>query len=436
MNTRQLQRHSEAKLTEEAHSSSRARSVSSWEDDLNASRDVGDRERQGYFFLLSWFESWRMRLRLAPGRESGRKFWLVEVVSKPRKDWQKKQWAEAMRWYLNWLEICEKGGVPTISLAERVRDAVENVGSRRGLALRTKDTYGSWAVRFAHWAGSRERVMNPVCAKEWLTMLVSEKKVAYSTQKQALNALVFLYKDVCGMTEVDLGVRLRKTPQKIPVVLDAQEIMAMVEKLEPAYKLAAKLQYGTGLRVSELARLRIKDVDTKREQLTVKCGKGDKDRVTMLPHQLITDIEELKKSARERYDYDREKGVAGVALPGALARKMPKAGERWSWFWLFPANHLSMDPESEVRRRYHLHAGVYGRALTRAAELAGIEKRVTSHVLRHSFATHLLEQGCDIRTIQDLLGHKDVTTTEIYTHVAAGINGRGVVSPFDLLKPG
>jgi len=410
-----------------------AQSVASWEDDLEASRDVGDRDRQGYFFLLSWFESWRLRLRLSAGREAARKFWMVEVVSKPRKDWQKKQWAEAMRWYLNWLAICQKGGKTTVSLAERVRNAVDQAGSRRGLAPRTKDTYGGWAVRFAHWAGSKERVMNPACAREWLTILVSEQRLAYSTQKQALNALVFLYKDVCGMKEVDLGIRLRKTPQRIPVVLDVQEIMAMIEKLEPAYKVPAKLQYGTGLRVSELVRLRIKDVDTTREQLTVRSGKGDKDRVTMLPHQLLIDIEELKRRARVLYDHDRKKGVAGVALPRALSRKMPHAGERWPWFWLFPADHLSIDPETEVRRRHHMHSGVYGRALTRAAALAGIEKRVTSHVLRHSFATHLLERGCDIRTIQELLGHSDVATTQIYTHVAKRSNGCGIRSPLDEL---
>ena len=361
-----------------------SRPVSSWSDDLEASRDVNDRDKQGYGFLLSWFESWRLRQRLAPERESAKRFWLMEIVAKPRKDWQKQQWAEAIRWYLHWLELCKQNGKPTISLAERVRNSVEETGSRRGLAPKTKETYGGWCARFAQWCGSKERVMDPACAREWLTDLVSKGKVAYATQKQALNALAFLYRDVCGMKEVDLGVRLRKTPQRAPVVLNMQEVMAMIEKLEPAYKLPAKLQYGTGLRVSELARLRIKDVDTKREQLTVKCGKGDKDRVTMLPHGLITDIEELKKSARELYDDDREKNVAGVALPGALARKMPKAGERWAWFWLFPANRLSDDPVSGVTRRYHLHAGVYSRAITRAALAAGIEKRVTSHVLRHS----------------------------------------------------
>ncbi len=370
---------------------------------------------------------------MAPGRDAGRQFWKIEVIEKPRKDWQKKQWAEAMRWYLQWLEICRNTGASPISLAEKVRDAVETTGSRRGLAMRTKQTYGGWCGRFAQWAGTRERAMDPTCAREWLTGLVSKGKVAYSTQKQALNALAFLYKDVCGMEEVDLGVRLRKTPQRIPVVLNMREIMAMIEKLEPYYQLPAKLQYGSGLRLSELASLRIKDVDTEREQLTVRMGKGGKDRVTMLAHELISDIKENKERCREFYDEDRDNNAPGVALPTALARKMPKAGERWAWFWLFPADHLSVDPESGIKRRHHLHSGVYSRALTRAALAAGIEKRVTSHVLRHSFATHLLEEGCDIRTIQDLLGHKDVTTTEIYTHVASGSNGRGVKSPFDTL---
>ncbi|MBT8037269.1 MAG: integron integrase [Verrucomicrobiae bacterium] len=327
-------------------------------------------------------------------------------------------------------------GRPTVSLAEKVRDAVERIGGRRGLALRTRQGYGSWAARFAAWAGSRERALDPGCARDWLGRLVSETRVSFATQKQALNALVFLYRDVCGLEEVDLGVKLRKTSRRIPVVLDMKDVMKLIEKLEPVYRLPAQLQYGAGLRVSELVNLRIKDVDTQRRQIEVRGGKGDKDRVTVLPSQLVGSIQKHKEPARQLYEEDRRNASPGVELPGALARKMPKAGKRWAWFWLFPAKDLSKDPASGIVRRHHLHPAVYSRALQRAALAADIEKRVTSHVLRHSFATHLLEGGCDIRTIQELLGHGDVKTTEIYTHVAKGANGCGVTSPFDILSPG
>lgn len=406
-----------------------------WREDVMASRDLNDREKQGFAFLLSWFETWRVSRRLQPGVESARRFWKQEVVSKERKGWQLEQWAEAVRWYMQWLEICGREGRPAVSLAEKVRDAVERIGGRRGLALRTRQGYGSWAARFAAWAGSRERVLDPRCARDWLAGLVSETRVSFATQKQALNALVFLYRDVCGMEEVDLGVKLRKTSKRIPVVLDMKEVMKLIEKLEPVYRLPAQLQYGAGLRVSELVNLRIKDVDTERRQISVRMGKGDKDRVTVVPSQLVVSIQEHKERVRKLYEEDRRNDSPSVKLPGALVRKMPKAGERWAWFWLFPAKDLSKDPASDIVRRHHLHPTVYSRALQRAALAADIEKRVTSHVLRHSFATHLLERGCDIRTIQELLGHGDVKTTEIYTHVAKGANGCGVTSPFDIMSP-
>ncbi|MBK1829528.1 integron integrase [Verrucomicrobiaceae bacterium R5-34] len=402
-----------------------------WREDMLASRDLNDREKQGYGFLLSWYETWRISRRLQPNLQSARQFWRQEVLAKDRKQWQLEQWAQAVRWYLQWLDICARQGWATVSLAEKVRDAVERTGARRGLALKTRQGYGSWAARFAAWAGVRKRVTNPEYARDWLGQLVSQSRVSYATQKQALNALVFLYRDVCGMEEVDLGVKLRKTPKRIPVVLDMNELMKLIEKLEPIYRLPAQLQYGAGLRVSELVNLRIKDVDTERRQLTVRAGKGDKDRVTVVPAQLVESIELNKKRARLLYEEDRRNKSPGVFLPGALMRKMPKAGERWAWFWLFPARDLSKDPDSGIIRRHCLHPAVYSRALQRAALAAGIEKRVTSHVLRHCFATHLLESGCDLRTIQELLGHGDVRTTEIYTHVAKGANGCGVRSPFD-----
>ncbi len=405
--------------------------LGNWHEDLMASRDLGDPEKQGYGFLLSWYETWRIGRRLRIGHESARLFWKTEVQAKPRKAWQLQQWSEAMRWLLNWISVCRKEGREVTSLGEKVRDSVERTGGRRGLAMRTRKSYGSCAARFASWAGTRQRVLDVSVAREWLTELVAAGKVSYATQKQALNALVFLYKDVCGVEDIDLGVKLRKTPKRIPVVLDMEEIMRLIAKLEPAYQLPAQLQYGAGLRVGELARLRIKDVDCGRRQLTVRAGKGDKDRVTVIPKGLVKAIENNIQQAKSYHEDDRQAEIPGVALPGALARKMPKAGKRWEWFWLFPSDHLSKDPESGTVRRHHLHPGVYARALSRAAEAALIGKRVTSHCLRHSFATHLLESGCDLRTIQELLGHGDIRTTEIYTHVAKGANGCGVRSPFD-----
>jgi len=236
---------------------------------------------------------------------------------------------------------------------------------------------------------------------------------------------------VCGREEVDLQVKLRKTAKRMPVVLSMGEIAAILGKLPPDCRLAAELQYGAGLRLSELLGLRIKDVDVERRQVTVRAGKGDRDRVTVLPLSVAGQLGEWKKRLREMHDADRAAGAPGVALPAALARKMPKAGERWEWFWMFPGENLSVDPDSGIRRRHHLHPETYARALRRAVSEAGIEKRVKSHDLRHSFATHLLERGTDIRTLQELLGHADVRTTQIYTHVATNLSACGVMSPLD-----
>jgi integron integrase len=221
------------------------------------------------------------------------------------------------------------------------------------------------------------------------------------------------------------------------VVLSKEETPQLFAKLkaqeqrEARYELAARLQYGAGLRVSELVGLRVQDVDVGRGTVTVREGKGNKDRVTVLPKSLREEISQQIERAREVWKDDGEAGLAGVYMPGALARKFRRAAETFAWFWLFPAKQISMDPESGTRRRHHLHGKVYNEAIKRAAVAAGIEKRVTSHALRHSFATHLLENGTDLRTIQDLLGHEDITTTEIYLHVATGVNGLGVVSPLD-----
>jgi integron integrase len=405
--------------------------LANWEKDLLASRDVSDAEKQSYGFLLAWYQSWRWRERREVGRESAAAFWRGQVKSKPRKDWQLEQWGAAMRWFLRWLEICQAEGRETRCLSERMHSAVLSAGARRGLALRTRETYAGWIARYGEWVGDARDAMDEAKASEWLGVLVKQQNLSFSTQKQALNAVAFFFKDVCGRETVHFDVTLRKTPKRIPVVLAVREVLALLGRLEGDLKLAAQIQYGAGLRLKEVVGLRVKDVDRDRGQLTVRGGKGDQDRVTVLPSKVVGILNERRGSLRGLFEADRAAGVPGVALPGALARKMPKAGERWEWFWIFPMAGLSRDPETGVHRRHHLLPETYAEAIRRAAWDAGIEKRVTSHSLRHSFATHLLEGGTDLRTIQELLGHSDVRTTEIYTHVAKDIGATGVRSPLD-----
>ena len=405
--------------------------ICDWRDDLEHARDLSKREIESVGFLVNWFESWRLGKGLEASRVVATRFWRESVEVKDRTSWQLDQWAFGMRWYLGWLELCKRENRDHRGLGERMMAAVERVGARRGLAYRTRRTYGGWVARFGASVSSASDGMNTELAKEWLARLVSETNVAFSTQKQALNALVFFYKEVCGMDEVDLGVRMRKRPKRIPVVLTKGEVMRLIEKVEPKYRVKAKLQYGAGLRVTELVNLRIKDVDIERGVLTVRSGKGGDDRTTIIPENMKQDMAKQIAYARGLYEADRELNARGVFLPTALERKMPNAGLQWGWFWLFPSDHESVDPNSGIKRRHHVHASVYGRAVTEAAKLAGVAKRVTTHVLRHSFATHLLEGGTDIRSIQRLLGHADVRTTEIYTHVAVGQNGCGVRSPLD-----
>jgi len=215
------------------------------------------------------------------------------------------------------------------------------------------------------------------------------------------------------------------------VVLERAEVGELFKQLDGDWRLMAQVMYGSGLRLTELLRLRVKDVDFKRSMLTVRAGKGDRDRVTVLPRSLAEDLGAQLERCREMHGRDRAGQVAGVWLPPALARKLKRAGEEWSWFWVFPAAELAEDPEGQVVRRHHRCGAVFQRKIKLAAARVVPNKRVTPHVLRHCFATHLLEAGADLRTIQELLGHEDVRTTEIYTHVAVGVNGCGVRSPLD-----
>jgi integron integrase len=299
---------------------------------------------------------------------------------------------------------------------------------------RTEQTYRGWASRFARWlqrSGHTVEAATAADVRDFLTELATRERVSASTQKQALNALVFLLREALGREPGEFGdfARARKT-LRVPVVLSRVECQSLFGAMSGTPRLMAELMYGSGLRLTELLRLRIKDVDLERAQITVRAGKGDKDRVTVLPERLLGLLRAQRESLRGLYEKDREAGLPGVWLPEGLARKYPKAGAAWEWQWWFPSRELMNDPHGGPRRRHHILEERLQSEIRQAAQKARLNKRVTPHVLRHSFATHLLEGGTDIRTVQELLGHKDVATTQIYTHVMSK-PGIGVRSPLD-----
>ena len=292
-----------------------------------------------------------------------------------------------------------------------------------------------WIKRFIRHFGKRHpKDMGADEVQSFLTHLAVAGNVAASTQNQAKSALLFLYKEVLALELPWLDkVEAARTPKRLPVVLTRDEVMAVLLRLEGRHGLIARLLYGTGLRIMECLRLRIKDVDFERGEILVRDGKGAKDRVTMLPASVIPALREHVERARELHRQDLAAGHGEVHLPYALDRKYPSAGREWMWQYVFPSASLSIDPRTGVVRRHHVQDQSVQRAIRQAVRDAGINKPATPHTLRHSFATHLLDSGYDIRTVQELLGHSDVSTTMIYTHVL-NRGGRGVASPLDRLS--
>ncbi len=302
----------------------------------------------------------------------------------------------------------------------------------RGYSIRTEESYHRWVVRFLSRQGHDH--LEDITAKDvrlFLEYLVIEKNVAASTQNQALNALVFLFDTVLERPLGELGEFARaKRPKRMPTVLTADEVRLLLSQLSGTHHLMVSLLYGSGLRLMECVRIRIQDVDFGYRQILVRNGKGNKDRVVPLPHKLEAPLLEHIAAVRQTHKVDLAAGYGEVFMPNALASKFPHAYRELGWQYLFPSSRLSFDPRSDKRRRHHVDESGLQKAVKNAARAVGITKRVSSHTLRHSFATHLLENGYDIRTVQELLGHADVSTTMIYTHVL-NKGGHAVRSPLD-----
>ena len=322
----------------------------------------------------------------------------------------------------------------SIRLLDQVRERIRYLH----YSLSTEKTYLYWVRFYVRWHGRNGTMTHPrdMGAKQveaFLTMLATERKVSASTHNQALSALLFLYREVLEedlpwLTNINRPTQVRR----IPSVLTKDEVAGLLAAMDGVTALLARLLYGTGMRLMEGMRLRVKDVDFDRHVIIVREAKGNKDRVVMLPRSLAPALKQQMMAARALWQADRQAQRAGVQVPDALAVKYPRLGQTWGWCWVFPSPTLSVDPRSGIERRHHLFEERLQRALKVAVPLAGIVKPVSVHTLRHSFATHLLQSGTDIRTVQELLGHSDVSTTMIYTHVLKVASG-GTASPLDAL---
>lgn len=358
-------------------------------------------------------------------------------LQKNYEDWQVNQAREALRLYsyffTNRKTQEEKRTAPYEQLWKEHADRMVRMLRLKQRAYSTEQSYIGWLRQFYMRFKDRDPAeMDTSHIIDFLSYLAVDKNVAKSTQNQAFNAILFFYRYVLEKNIDSIRETVRATAKRrLPVVLSIQEVHRLIDNLSGINQLMARVIYGGGLRLNECLRLRIKDLDFERSSLFVRSGKGDKDRMTIMPESIKTKLQEHLEKVRTLYEKDRESNLAGVYLPHALERKYQGASTSWEWFWVFPSKSLSVDPRSLEVRRHHMHPSNLQRAIKPAARKAGIAKQVNVHTLRHSFATHLLEKGYDIRTIQELLGHVNVQTTMIYTHVAKK-NSLGVKSPLDI----
>ena len=316
----------------------------------------------------------------------------------------------------------------------KLEDQLRGRIRQRGMSIHTEDSYAGWYRRYVRYHQMRHPgEMGAPEITEFLTHLAVTENVAPSTQNQALNALVFLYRHVLEMEVEGIDAVRPKKARKLPTVLSTEEIALLFRRLKGLSLLQARVLYGCGLRLNECLHLRIKDVDLNQKTLWVRAGKGSKDRCLELPESLLSPMQDQIHLARNLYEADRASNLPGVYLPHALDRKDPGASTALAWYWLFPASRISDDPRTGLSRRHHVHANSIGGAIKRATRAADIPKKVSARTLRHSYATHLLLAGADLRSIQEALGHASIKTTEVYLHIVDSMRGR-LGNPLDSLE--
>jgi integron integrase len=389
---------------------------------LKADESLSSKDREQFQTTLNWYLGFCAKESLGEptDRENGKIFWKRAALARKPEQWQEDQWGRAMKWFYNTM-------VPLDQAGRKMRQALR----RRHVKYSTEKSYMSWLRRFQGFVYPRSAVeATEQDAVAFLTQLADEEQVSSGTQDQCFSALVFFFRHVLEYEEVVLKGAVRaKSRKKLPVVLSVDETSRLFDMMSPDFRFMARLQYGAGLRVSELLRLRVADLDFDRGQISVRDAKGGKDRSTVMPASLERDLRSQVARVRRIHEDDLKAGYDGASMSDSLARKLKSRSKEIYWQYVFPAKKLAKDPRSGKTKRHHALENSYQVAITRAARAAGIEKRVTSHVLRHSFATHMLEGGADIRTVQELLGHGSVETTQIYTHVMK--KPHGVISPLD-----
>lgn len=429
-----------------------------------AQSQLPERQKRSWEITLRWYLSFCRRGRVGVTVESAREFITWAQQDKQAQAWQVAGWKEAINWFFRAAKNhvpgsrCQFPGenhrsaaplpiVPQRGEGEAIGNQQSAIGNspspswksafltvvrRRNYSYRTEQSYLVWIQRFARFCRSNDLAARGTeDVKAFLDELARDERLSASSQRQALNAVVFLLREVYGKELGDFSdYRRARIRTHAPSWLTFNEVTALLEQLDEPWRLLTCVAFGAGLRLMELLRLRVKDVDLEQEIITVRAGKGNRDRLTTLAHAVVEPLRTHLARVRRLYEQDRQAGVAGVWLPDGLERKYPKAGEEWPWFWLWPDDHLSVDPRTGIQRRHHLSDRLFQIRIKDAATKARLNKRVTPHVLRHSFASQSLDGGMDIGVLKELLGHKSIETTMIYAH-AMRKPGLGVKSPLD-----